>query len=189
MKHSGQEARTEAPSLRLVKDEPMQRVSELYNRYLPELLFLAYQIVGNDEDAEDAVAGVFERLIRIAGEMERSGILSPDGEMVGYLKISVRNACFDMLRVRKRQASLLDRVRVSLGLNRKPEAYERFQQEAMNLMMEELSGRERQILQRHIEGYKNHEIAEELSVSELTVRNTLHNARKRIRKLWRIFMT
>ena len=109
--------------------------------------------------------------------------------MVGYLKISVRNACFDMLRVRKRQASLLDRVRVSLGLNRKPEAYERFQQEAMNLMMEELSGRERQILQRHIEGYKNHEIAEELRVSELTVRNTLHNARKRIRKLWRIFMT
>jgi len=66
--------------------------------------------------------------------------------------------------------------------------FDRFQQEAIELMLIELSEREQQIFRLHLSGHKNQEIADALQLSELTVRNMLHNARKRIRKLWNIFM-
>jgi RNA polymerase sigma factor (sigma-70 family) len=48
--------------------------------------------------------------------------------------------------------------------------------------------RERQIFKLHLDGMKNHEISADLGLSEITVRNTLHNARKRIRSIWKTFM-
>jgi RNA polymerase sigma-70 factor (ECF subfamily) len=109
-------------------------------------------------------------------------------EILGYLKISVRNACFDILRSRKRKAGILYKIGSSFQFWKKPEVYSKFQKDAFEMMMTELSEREKEIFQLHLDGFKNYEIAEKLNLSELTVRNTLHNAKKRIRKMWNTFM-
>ena len=77
---------------------------------------------------------------------------------------------------------------VSIQFWKKPEAYDKFQFEAFQMLLLELSSREREILELHLQGLKNDDISDQLGLSSLTVRNTLHNAKKRVRKLWNIFM-
>jgi DNA-directed RNA polymerase specialized sigma24 family protein len=40
----------------------------------------------------------------------------------------------------------------------------------------------------HLQGFKNEEIANQLNISYNTVRNTLHSAKQRVKKLWQLFM-
>jgi RNA polymerase sigma-70 factor (ECF subfamily) len=64
----------------------------------------------------------------------------------------------------------------------------RFEEEAIKQLIDYLSNREKEILQLHLQGFKNDEIATQLNISYNTVRNTLHNAKQRVKKLWQLFM-
>ncbi len=161
---------------------------KLYLNHFDELLFIAYNLVGNEQEAEDVVASLFEKLISNVGMRRDLYFEESNNEILGYLKISVRNACFDILRSRKRRASFLFKIGSSIQFWKKPEIYSKFQKDAFEMMMTELSDREKEIFELHLDGFKNFEIAEKLNLSELTVRNTLHNAKKRIRKMWNTFM-
>lgn len=161
---------------------------KLYLNHFDELLFIAYNLVGNEQEAEDVVASLFEKLISNVGMRRDLYFEESNNEILGYLKISVRNACFDILRSRKRRASILFKIGSSIQFWKKPEIYSKFQKDAFEMMMTELSDREKEIFELHLDGFKNFEIAEKLNLSELTVRNTLHNAKKRIRKMWNTFM-
>jgi RNA polymerase sigma factor (sigma-70 family) len=55
-------------------------------------------------------------------------------------------------------------------------------------LIDYLSNREKEILQLHLQGFKNDEIATQLNISYNTVRNTLHSAKQRVKKLWQLFM-
>jgi len=59
-----------AASLTIVRDTAGIAISTWYSNYLSELLFLAYQILENEQDAEDIVSGLFEKLIRVANEQK-----------------------------------------------------------------------------------------------------------------------
>lgn len=179
---------TENKSLSIASSLKHSEITSWYLKYQPELLFLAYQLLENEHEAEDVVSGLFEKLLHFAQKEKHLTALGSENELKGYLKISIRNACFDVLRRRKKQHGIIIQLSRSLCFWKKPEALEKFENEAFELMMVELSERERSIFQLHQKGYKNVEIAEQLSISELTVRNTLHNAKKRIRRLWHIFM-
>jgi RNA polymerase sigma-70 factor (ECF subfamily) len=161
---------------------------KLYQDHFSELLFIAFNLIGNEQEAEDVVSGLFEKLMANAGKNQDVFFEETDFEILGYLKISIRNACFDILKARKRRAGILFRIGNSLQFWKKPEIYSKFQKDAFEMMMTELSAREKEIFEMHLEGFKNFEIAQRLNLSELTVRNTLHNAKKRIRKMWNIFM-
>ena len=175
-------------NLKIVSRDGDRKLSFWYNQYFNELLFISFHLLGNESEAEDVVSGIFEKLIRIYPNNEASSLFTNDDELVGYLKISVRNACYDVLRARKRRGGILNQIGLTLKFWKRPETFDKFQNEAFELMMMQLSERENQILQLHLKGYKNEEIAEMLSLSQLTVRNTLHNAKKRIRKIWNTFM-
>jgi RNA polymerase sigma-70 factor (ECF subfamily) len=175
-------------NLKIVSRDGDRKLSFWYSQYFNELLFISFHLLGSESEAEDVVSGIFEKLIRIYPNNEASSLFTNDDELVGYLKISVRNACYDVLRARKRRGGILNQIGLTLKFWKRPEAFDKFQNEAFELMMMQLSERENQILQLHLKGYKNEEIAEMLSLSQLTVRNTLHNAKKRIRKIWNTFM-
>jgi RNA polymerase sigma-70 factor (ECF subfamily) len=175
-------------NLKIVSRDGDRKLSFWYSQYFNELLFISFHLLGNESEAEDVVSGIFEKLIRIYPNNEASSLFTNDDELVGYLKISVRNACYDVLRARKRRGGILNQIGLTLKFWKRPETFDKFQNEAFELMMMQLSERENQILQLHLKGYKNEEIAEMLSLSQLTVRNTLHNAKKRIRKIWNTFM-
>ena len=175
-------------NLKLVRGDTANVIGELYLRHFSELLFIAYHLIANEEEAEDVVSGIFEKLITKNLAIWNFETGESEIELIGYLKISVRNACYDILRSRKRKHGILFRVGNTLQFWKTPEVYSKFQKEAFEMMMTELSLREKEIFELHLEGYKNSEIAERLKLSELTVRNTLHNAKKRIRKMWNTFM-
>jgi RNA polymerase sigma-70 factor (ECF subfamily) len=174
--------------LHIVSNIGNNTFGKLYLDHYDELLFIAYHLVGNEQEAEDVVANLFEKLMSNAGVRHDLYFEESNYEILGYLKISVRNACFDILRSRKRKASILFKIGTSIQFWKRPEVYTKFQKDAFEMMMTELSEREKQIFELHLDGFKNFEIAEKLNLSELTVRNTLHNAKKRIRKMWNTFM-
>jgi RNA polymerase sigma-70 factor (ECF subfamily) len=171
----------------LVKKISNNTFCKLYLDHFNELLSIANNIIGNEQEAEDVVSGLFEKLMANAGQNQDLYFEESDFEILGYLKISIRNACFDILKAKKRRNGILYRIGNSLQFWKKPEIYSKFQRDAFAKMMTELSAREKEIFELHFEGFKNSEIANRLNLSEITVRNTLHNA-KRIRKLWNIFM-
>lgn len=175
-------------TLQILKNISNNSFSKLYLDHFSELLFIAYNLIGNEQEAEDVVSGLFEKLMANADQNQELFLDESDFEILGYLKISIRNACFDILKARKRRAGILSRIGNSLQFWKKPEIYSKFQKDAFEMMMTELSTREKEIFELHLEGFKNFEIAKSLNLSELTVRNTLHNAKKRIRKMWNTFM-
>jgi len=175
-------------SLQAARDEMISKVTTWHSKYLPNLLFQAYQILENEQDAEDIVSSLFERLIHNIDKQKDSALLLSENEVIGYLKISVRNACVDHIRSNKRKSNIFSQVGNGLQFWKRPEVYDNFQNEAIELMLVELSDREKQIFRMHLDGHKNEEIAKTLNLSDITIRNTLHNARKRIRKIWHIFM-
>jgi len=174
--------------LHIVSNIGNNTFGKLYLNHFDELLFIAYNLVENTQEAEDVVAGLFEKLMSNAKMNYDLSFEESNQEILGYLKISVRNTCYDILRTRKSKASILFKIGSNIQFWKKPEIYSKFQKDAFDLMMTELSKREIEIFKLHLDGFKNFEIADKLRLSELTVRNTLHNAKKRIRKMWNTFM-
>ena len=174
-------------AMHVVHNEP-DNLSRWYVIQMPELLFLAYHIVENEADAEDIVAGFFEKIVRLTNENSHSLILGSDFDLLGYFRISIKNACLDHLRKKKIKIKVLSHLEDTLQYWKQPEVNELMEDERIEFLLLNLPLRERQIFKMHLDGMKNHEISVSLGLSEITVRNTLHNARKRIRKVWTTYM-
>jgi len=175
------------PALRLV-EKAENTIALFYTKHFAELLLGAYALLGNEVEAEDVVSDFMEKLLTLAERDDFLANFKSDAEMLGFVRISIRNACYDILRKRKNRGSILRQLNSGLQFWKRPEAFDLFQNEAIELMLLELSEREKEIFALHRQGFKQHEIAEKLQLSELTVRNTLYNARVRIRRIWNKFM-
>lgn len=143
------------------------------------MLLTAYYYLKDEEDAKDVVSDVFERLLKLT-DTELSELLN--NNIKGYLFIVVKHKCFDFLKTKKNRASILQNV--FYLFNTKTEINTRFEEDLFEKLMIELPNREAQVLQLSIQGFKNEEIAEQLNISYNTVRNTLHEAKKKTRLLW-----
>ena len=176
------------PDIMHVFHNEQASLSIWYVIHMPELLFLAYHIVENEEDAEDIVSGFFEKIVRVTNENSHSLVLSSDFDLLGYFRISIKNACLDHLRRKKLKIKILTHLEDTLQYWKQPEVNELMEDERIEFLLLNLPLRERQIFKMHLDGMKNHEISADLGLSEITVRNTLHNARKRIRSIWKTFM-
>jgi RNA polymerase sigma-70 factor (ECF subfamily) len=176
------------PSIIQDLNKESDNLSNWYVLHMPELLFLAYHIVENEADAEDIVSSFFEKIIRSTNEKSHSLILGSDFDFLGYFRISIKNACLDHLRRKKIKNKILSHLEDTLQYWKQPEVNALMEDERIELLLLNLPLRERQIFKMHLDGMKNHEISADLGLSEITVRNTLHNARKRIRSIWKTFM-
>lgn len=143
------------------------------------LLASARQILGNDDDAVDALQDAF------VGLWSRAGSLSDESHARGAAVISVRNASIDLLRrraVRQGDGEASDLSDQSDQSNSSDSSGTLFE-EIDRLMAVRLSPRDREILRlRDADEWPMEEIAERFGLTEANVRTILSRARRTIRE-------
>ena len=143
---------------------------------------VAYRVTGNSSDAEDVLQNIFIRLLK------RPTLPSRSDELGSYLHRAAVNASIDLLRSRKpsRRIPLEDiAVRLAEGDESSPETEQWGKElaEWLRSAVSRLSPQAAEIFSlRHLEGYKNLEIAEIVQTSPGVVAVVLHRARQRLRE-------
>ena len=158
---------------------------ELIERYKTRIASIAYQVLGNYEDARDVAQEVFIKLYKGLGSFD------PRKKFFTWLYRLTVNAAIDFLRAKRRRSS-------ESSIDERPEQY----QDIPNLEFESIThnlerGELRQLFiklaeklnpkQRaafvlcDLQGFTADEVAEILNCPKVTLRWYLHEARKRIR--------
>lgn len=166
---------------------------ELVEQYKRKVYFIAYDIVGDHQEAEDVSQDVFIKVYRALSKFRK------DAKMSSWIYQITINTCIDVMRKRKAkpQVQLEDWGATSLhgevpgaGAGtvdpaRRAEAALLRQQ--VNQALTRVSPRERVVfVMRHFNDFKINEIAEALSVSDGTVKSLLFRALRKLRKELRI---
>ena len=160
----------------------------LYKYYYSTLIMVAYKYTNDSEKSKDIIASVFEKLLLLSQEKRIEIILHESKGIYPLLYTIVKNKCLDDIKSNRIQTEIKKQFGNLFSLYSTNVAYNRFEQEAIANLLNNLPKRENEILELHLKGYKNEEIASQLNLSYNTVRNTLHSAKQRVRKLWTIFM-
>jgi len=154
----------------------------LVARYENRAFWVAYRIVGNEDDAQDVVQEAFVRVFRALPRF-RQGT-----RFYTWFYQIVLHLAIDTLRKRREQVSMSSEEAEELSDSR-PEPLEQLSREEFDervqLLLERLPDRERAILVlRDIEGFSGKEISEIVDSNHATVRWWLYLARKQFRREW-----
>ena len=152
--------------------------SWLFDQYFERLFSFAVHIVFREDVANDIVQEVFINLY------EKSSQLNYELSLKTYLFNSVRNRCFNYLRDRKvedRRMNLYAEACIwsdNMDWVEEEDVLKKIQE-----LMQELPEKCREICQkRFLEGKRIEEIAQELRMTESTVRVQLHRGIKKLRQ-------
>lgn len=156
--------------LEVIKLDP-HRAERAVNTYGDSLLRLCSVMLGNREDALDAVQETFLKY------MTKSPAFTDSEHEKAWLLRVASNECKDMLRMRKRSSFLsLDDIR-ELGVASEDDA------QALALLGS-LDEKYRAVIQLHyVEGYKIHELAAILGITQAAVKKRLQRGREALRSL------
>lgn len=161
----------------------------IYSEYYIVLKTRAYSFLDDEMKSEDAVQDTFLKFFNYSIQRRYDLPQGDDINLKAYFTRAVNTKCLDILKQEKNRRDILNNVKSSIfSLFTRPLAEESFAEENYNDMLDVLPDRQREILKLHIEGYKNDEIAQSLSVSYNTVRNTISSSKAKIRVLWSTFM-
>lgn len=164
-----------------------ERFTDIFSRLQSRLRFVARRIVGNDEEAADAVQDVFCTL------WKRREEVADNGSLEGMMSVSVRNRCLNEVRRRvQHPESQLEEEGYtpsahgySDSLSSDSDADNLFC-EVQTLMEQTLSERDREILLlRDHSGWEFEEIAEKFGMTPAAVRMALSRARKGVLNAYR----
>lgn len=161
----------------------------LVERYKRKIYYLAYDMLGDQQEAEDVSQDVFIKIFRSLKNFRR------DAKMSSWIHQITTNTCIDVLRKRKAkpQTNLEDFDQIPLPDNpagtgsrfHSPEASAEASllQSKINEALVKVTPRERTVfVMRHYNDLKIDEIASALSVSSGTVKSLLFRALKKLRK-------
>lgn len=144
---------------------------------------LALRLLGNYEDAEEAVQ---ESFIKI---WQKRDTIRDDSNIEGYAMIILRNHCLDRFKSKhyKHRPSSVDDFEYMLD-NHEVSLDKRMEYinaaELINDIISKLPERWQSIVRlRDIQGYSNSEVAEMLNIDENIVKVTLSRTRKKIREI------
>lgn len=165
-----------------------EALGTLYTSYFPALIMVAYKYTADTEKSKDLVSSVFEKLLCLSLEKRLQLSLHEQKGLYPLIYCIVKNKCIDHLKSSQIQAVIRSQLSKFIYLPGTNAAFNRFEEEAFNTLLNNLPKRENEILDLHLKGYKNEEIAKDLKLSYNTVRNTLHSAKQHVRSLWRHFM-
>lgn len=147
----------------------------------------AYSIVKDKEVAKDMVAKVFEKVLLIHTDERTDRFDGSFAYFKNTVNLVLRNLCLDYIKLESNRKEIL-KNRFWLNPNMaKNGAEDIFVADAFTNLKQHFGKQQCTILELHLEGYKNDEIAEKLNISYNTVRNTLTNVRKKAKKLWEYF--
>ena len=168
------EYNSEADLLAACRRRDLRAFEQLYQTHGPRMKSMAYHIVGNRQDAEDAVQETFVKAYRaIHGFQGHSGV----GTWLCRILI---NACYDLTRRRQREAdpeehALADRPAPPRQLALKV---------ALESALARLQPKHRMVfLLFEVEGMRHSEIASILEVPEGTSKAWLFEAKKELKRL------
>ena len=166
-----------------------QALKSVYNEYYFMLLIQANKYLNNQEKAKDAVHDTFLKFFNYDLKRRENLPVGKEVNLKAYFLVAVKNKCLDALRKEKDRREKMKTTQTSIiQLFTRSIVEESFVEANYKEMLGVLPLRQRQILQLHIEGYKNDEIATTLNISYNTVRNTISTSKTKIKALWSTFM-
>jgi RNA polymerase sigma factor (sigma-70 family) len=149
----------------------------IFRRYHQPLYRFCLAIVGNPEDAQDALQNAMVKVLRALPGEERKIDLKP------WLYRIAHNESIDLLR-RRRETSQLDVEQVAPGYGLAEDAATRERLRRLVADLRELPERQREVLvMREMSGLDFEEIAVALETSGAVARQTLYEARQSLRQM------
>lgn len=172
--------------LELLAQGDKSAFTTIYNRYFELLYIHSFKILGNEDEAKDVLQDLFSSLWTRREQILLTGNLS------AYLYTSVRNKIFDTLSHKKVVRRHSDSLKVFAEKGYVNTDHRIRERELTALIEKEVAALPPKM--RHIfelsrkENYSHREIAQQLKVSEQTVRTQVKNALKVLRvKLGALF--
>ncbi len=159
--------------------EEKSRFEQLYLAYRQDMYTIAYSILHNSYDAEDAVHQAF---LTIANNFKRISEI-PCQEIKGYIVIIIRNTSINIYNSNKRRSersSELDKCDASVGID----FFEQFELEELKNAISRLPQIYKDIIYLHfLEGFTVKEISKMLSISRETVWKRTARAKKLLKSI------
>jgi RNA polymerase sigma-70 factor (ECF subfamily) len=142
---------------------------------------LAFSLLGNREEAEDAVQEVYLKLWKMRSDLKNY-------KSIEALCVRVtRNQCLDYLRRRQKTREVQEDHKNEKGqvVDTPSEVMEKKERsEIINKLINQLPEPQRSLVFfRHVEGKEYHEIEELMDMNENAIRVSISRARKRLREM------
>ncbi len=149
-----------------------QSFEQKYLQLTPRLYSVAFSILGNAEDAEDAVQDTFARLWEKRNELERME------NAEGYFMTTLRHISLNMLRNRRAVADIAE----AHAATAQAEMEHRETHGLLKRLLARLSPRSRRVVAlRHVGECSFHDMAEITGETEVNLRMILSRARRQLR--------
>lgn len=169
------------PFTPIIPHTPGMTPQTFYDKYtslMPQLYRTAYAIVGNRQDAEDAVQDTFVRMWEHRKQLE--GVERPEA----YFLMAVRNVCLNMLRARHEEIEVESQYALPDTADRTGQPPEG--RSFIARLFSRLAPKARRIMTlRHVGEYSTRDIARLTGETESNVRSTLSRARQQLRDVAR----
>jgi RNA polymerase sigma-70 factor (ECF subfamily) len=160
---------SEAELLTACRRQDVRAFEQLYQAHGARLKSIAFHILGNRQDAEDAVQDTFLKLYRAIGGFQGESSVGT------WLCRIVINVCYDLARKRKRETELIETEAPRVTSNLRV---------ALESALRRLNPRHRMVfILFEVEGLKHAEIASILEVPEGTSKSWLFEAKKELKRL------
>jgi RNA polymerase sigma-70 factor, ECF subfamily len=158
------------------REEPLEAFAQLYDAHGQRLKSIAFNLLGNAADAEDAVQEAFLKAYR--GWQAFKGDAAP----FTWLYRIVVNACMDTGRRRKRQP--LEPEDAAPPDLRPATGHDHPLRLALEAALRKLAPRQRTVfLLAEVEGFTHREVAAILEIAEGTSKNDLFEAKRALRRM------
>lgn len=162
----------------LVDDDDLPQFEELYEKYRQQLYGVAYNILNNEQDAEDAVLLTYEKIADKFKEISQI----PCNELPSVIVIICRNTAINIYRENKKRA------KQTAALNEKISAKDVFgtceDKAALISAIKQLPDEYKDILFLYdMQGFTSKEIAKMLGIKESAVRVKAFRARKMLKDI------
>jgi RNA polymerase sigma-70 factor (ECF subfamily) len=165
-----------------------QTFDKLYLVLKDELLLIAYYYTGEKEISKDIIHDVFEKLLQLSINKRKDYFGEKLSNFEGYLKVIVKNKCLDNIKIKKNRERIIHSIRPLFNKNSENKAHESFLEEGLSEMLKYLQPKEKEIIQLHLKGYSNDEIAIQLNITYNSVKNNVYESKKKIKNIWDLFM-
>jgi RNA polymerase sigma-70 factor (ECF subfamily) len=171
----------EALLIEAAKGGDQEAFRQIVERYQGAVYNLAYRMLGDPEEAEDAAQEIFVRLYRQLGRYD------PERKFSTWTLAIATNYCIDQLRRRRMQLVPLENIipwARARDAGPEGEALSRESRDEVQRLLKQLPEKYRApLVLRYWEDLSCAEIAEILGVPEGTIKTQIHRARKQLGKM------
>ncbi len=172
---------------RFIQGDP-EAFDEIYRQISPRLKAMAYRYCRHADNASDVVQDVFAKLAAMSMEARIEHFGGADDNLEGWLMVSVKHRAMDLVKIEENRRKKSPEVRSNIADQTLNLSEESLTRQRFQFMCGFLQPRQREVIELHIEGYRNEEIADRLKLSYNTVKNNIYEARQKLKLIWHRFM-